>query len=184
MRELATYLLVLLAGVVIGCAVGYSRNEHPQKTETTVQTDTLILRDTVQVEKPVVVRKKITDTLLVEVHDTLRVNDTLYVTLPRELKVYSSDEYYAEISGYRPSLDYIEVYQKTTTISKTETVKEKKNSIAFGVEAGWCITPSVPIYLEYSRSLHKNVELNAGVFRDLVLNENGFKVGINAHIGW
>ena len=149
-----------------------------------IVTDTLVVRDTVTIEKPVYISRKVTDTMLVSVTDTLRLKDTLYVAIPKEVKVYANEDYYAEVSGYQPSLDYLEIYQKNVVISKTEIPKEKKNRLAFGVEAGWCRTFSAPVYLEYSRKLHRNVELNAGVFRDLVIQETGFRVGVNANISW
>ena len=176
------HLAVLIVGMVAGMLLCRTFFVPERIVET--QVDTIVVRDTHIVEKPVYIRKKITDTILVAVRDTLRERDTLYVAIPKEVKVYANEDYYAEVSGYQPSLDYLEIYQKTTTISKTERVKEKNNRLALGVEAGWCQTFSVPVYLEYSRKLHRNVELNAGVFRDLVIQETGFRVGVNANIGW
>lgn len=148
------------------------------------QIDTIFVRDTIRIEKPVYIRKKITDTMLVAVTDTLRLRDTLYVPIPKEVKVYANEDYYAEVSGYQPNLDYLEIYTKTTTISKTERVKEKNNRLAFGVEAGWCQTFSVPLYLQYERKVHRNVSVYGGVFRDVVRQENGVRLGANANIGW
>lgn len=173
-------VIVLLVGMVIG----WLCRPINVKDTIVVQKDTIIVRDTLTIEKPIPVKVTQKETLLVAVTDTLRVKDTLYITLPKEVKVYANKDYYAEVCGYQPSLDYLEIYQKTTTISKTETVKEKKNYLSAGVEVGWCINPYTPIYLEYSRMLHKNVRMKAGVFRDLVKQENGVRFGIEAQIGW
>ena len=174
--------VTLIVGMVAGMLLCRTFFVPERVVET--QIDTIVVRDTHIVERPVYIRKKITDTMLVAVTDTMRLRDTLYVPIPKEVKVYANEDYYAEVSGYQPSLDYLEIYQKNVVISKTEIPKEKKNRLAFGVEAGWCQTFSVPVYLEYSRKLHRNVEINAGVFRDLVIQETGFRVGVNANIGW
>lgn len=175
-------IAIFIVGIVAGMLL--CRQCYAPERMAEIVTDTLVVRDTVTIEKPVYISRKVTDTMLVSVTDTLRLKDTLYVAIPKEVKVYANEDYYAEVSGYQPSLDYLEIYQKNVVISKTEIPKEKKNRLAFGVEAGWCRTFSAPVYLEYSRKLHRNVELNAGVFRDLVIQETGFRVGVNANISW
>lgn len=183
MKKIVIYIAIALLLVLVGYLLGGSRCRVPSNT-IVVQKDTIVVRDTHIVERPVYIRKKITDTMLVAVTDTLRLRDTLYVPIPKEVKVYANEDYYAEVSGYQPSLDYLEIYSKQTTITQTERRKEKKNRLAFGIEGGWCQTLSAPVYLEYSRKLHRNVELEAGVFRDLVIQETGFRVGVNAIVGW
>lgn len=175
---------ILLTAIGIALCMLFNRTFFEPERIVETQRDTIIVRDTLVVEKPIPVKVTQKETLLVEVTDTLRVKDTLYITLPKEVKIYANDDYYAEVSGYQPSLDYMEIYQKHVVISKTETVKEKKNYLAVGMDASWCIKPSIPIYLDYTRVLHKNVALRAGVFHDLVIQETGFMVGVNANIGW
>lgn len=174
--------VTLIVGMVAGMLLCRTFFVPERVVET--QRDTIVVRDTHIVERPVYIRKKITDTMLVAVTDTMRLRDTLYVPIPKEVKVYANEDYYAEVSGYQPSLDYLEIYSKQTTITQTERLKEKKNRLAFGIEGGWCQTFSAPVYLEYSRKLHRNVELEAGVFRDLVIQETGFRIGVNANVGW
>ena len=176
------YILLTAIGIALGMLINRTFFEPERIVET--QRDTTIVRDTLLVYRPVPIKVTQKETLLVEVTDTLRVKDTLYVTLPKEVKIYANNDYYAEVSGYQPSLDHLEIYQKTVVVSKMEIPKEKKNYLAIGVEAGWCIKPYTPIYLEYSRMLHKNIVFNAGVFRDLVREKNGMRVGIKAQIGW
>lgn len=176
------YILLTAIGIALGMLINRTFFAPERIVET--QTDTIVVRDTHIVEKPVYISRKVTDTMLVAVRDTLRERDTLYVAIPKEVKVYANEDYYAEVSGYQPNLDYLEIYQKNVVISKKEIPKVKKNYIAVGMEAGWCQTFSAPVYLEYSRKLHRNVEINAGVFRDLVIQETGFRVGVNANIGW
>lgn len=117
----------------------------------------------------------------IEYRDSIR-----YIVLP-------SESYHTKINnieifhhGIKSEIDSVNVdyYNKIMYVSQTERTKEKKNYIAVGVEAGWCNTASIPIYLEYSRLLHKNIEFNARVFHDLAIRQTGFRAGVNANIGW
>ena len=181
LKTCSVAIVLLLVGMVIGWLC------RPVNDDDTilVQRDTILVRDTLVIDKPAEVKTEyVAERILVEVRDTLWLHDTLFVQLPMQKKFYKEDTYYAEVSGYNPNLDYLEIYQRTITITKTETPKEKRNHLAVGMDASWCIKPSIPIYLEYTRKLHRNVEFNAGVFHDLVLGETGFRFGVNANIGW
>ena len=61
--------------------------------------------------------------------------DTVAIPVPIEQRTYTDDRtYFAKISGYHAALDYIEVYQKTTTVTNTI---ERKPIV--------CIGPSVSL---------------------------------------
>lgn len=107
-----------------------------------------------------------------------------YVVLPRQYYFTSTEDVEIWHSGIDSTIDSLNVVRKAANITNTYKPKEKKNRLAFGIEGGWCQTFSAPVYLEYSRKLHRNVELEAGVFRDLVIQETGFRVGVNANIEW
>lgn len=136
MKNIKDILIVaaLLVGVwLTGYIIG--RN-HLFETMSQNQIDTLVRHDTIKVEGPLEIRRiKTTDTLIVPITDTLRVHDTVYLVLNRQIKEYRDSLYYARVSGYDPSLDYIEVYPTTTTISKTETIV-KNSSLRYGVDFG------------------------------------------------
>ena len=183
MKRVVTYVIIGALLLIIGYILGRSRDNAKEDT-ILVQRDTTIVRDTVEIEKPVPVKVTQKETLFVAVTDTLRIKDTLYITLPKEVKVYANEDYYAEVSGYQPNLDYLEIYQKQTTITQTERLKEKKNRLAFGIEGGWCQAFSVPLYLQYERKVHRNVIVYGEVFRDLVIQETGFRGGVYANIEW
>lgn len=148
----------LLVGVwLIGYIIG--RNHIPSTVEK-VQIDTLVRHDTIRIESPVEIRSiKTTDTLIVPITDTLRVCDTVYLVLNRQTKEYRDSLFYARISGYDPRLDFIEVYPRTTTISKTETVVQKPSAWRYGVTVGldygmmWgkYITPNVGAEIGYKK---------------------------------
>lgn len=135
--KLFAIMIIAIIVVIIGSYhLGYQigMRHAPERVVTTC--DTLIRVDTIVHEKPVYVRQKVVDTMLVAVRDTLRLSDTTYIALPRTEKVYADSTYKAIISGYRPTLDYIEVYPRTVTISTTETVYRNISRWSLGISAG------------------------------------------------
>ena len=62
--------------------------------------------------------------------------DTTFVEIPVpvEVKTYEDSTYRAQVSGYRPALDWIETYAKTTTI--TQYIERPAPRWSFGLTAG------------------------------------------------
>lgn len=123
--------LLLLSGYFLG-----RRTARATESECIVQVDTLRIRDTVLVDKPVPVEVRVTDTMLVAVADTVVVNDTVYLSLPRETKVYGDSTYTAQVSGYRPELDWVEVYPQTVYVTKNVITKDISRW-GIGLQAGY-----------------------------------------------
>ena len=98
--------------------------------------DTVILRDTHIVDRPVYVRRYTRDTILARVRDTIMVKDTAFVALPRETIVYQDSTYRAEVSGYQPSLDRIEIFQTSRVITSESVVIPKAKRWGIGVQVG------------------------------------------------
>ena len=182
-KDIIIGVLLIVLGFVFGLIC---RPEH-FRDEVKMLTDTLVVIDTHIIEKPVPVKVVHKETLMVAVHDTTYVNDTIYVPIPIERKTYKGEDYFVEISGYKANLDRIEVYPKTKVISKTETTTQTVthcNRLRLGIEASYYSTPFIPIYLEYERMLHRNIGINAKIFYDIPTRLYGVSVGINAQIGW
>lgn len=118
---------------------------------------TLIVYDTIREERPVEVQRipvgyEITPVGLVadleqkvstlvglvdsmEQNPTIIVRDSLvYVQIPIEQKVYQGEQYKLGVSGYKPNLDYIEIYQQT------QVVQPKPKRWSIGVQAGYGMT--------------------------------------------
>ncbi len=142
-----TFLLLLLLYTGIGFVLGYKVGRKPPQTIEKVRVDTTVVFDTIVRERPVYV------TSYVERWDTLEVetilHDTVRVELPIERKVYEEDSLYrAVVSGFRPSLDTLIVWPKTTTITieKTNTIQPSK--WGFGAAAGpsVLVTPGGKVY--------------------------------------
>lgn len=139
------YKYWLIAGLVfIGLIIWlnialYKIREYRANEGKVIRDTTIVVKlDTIKINKPIYISQKVIDTLLVPITDTLRQNDTLYVPIPRTQKEYAKDSLYKVlISGYKPSLDYIEVYPKTITNTITNTVYRKPSKIGFGLTAGY-----------------------------------------------
>lgn len=103
-------------------------------------TDTLIVRDSIRIDHFIEVAKKVTDSIFVAVADTVRITDTLYMALGRETKEYSSEHFRAQVSGFSPSLDWIDIFPETKTITNTTILKEKPKRWGIGIQAGYGIS--------------------------------------------
>ena len=181
MKKILPYIIVIVLGMVIGwlCRGHF----HADKTPI-VQNDTIVYRDTIRESYPIEISKEVVRTEYVVVRDTLRIKDTLYLSLPMERRVYGSDDFYAEVTGYKPSLDYIEVFPKTRVVTERIVEKRKMNSLSAGVELGYMSALSIPIYLEYERMLQKNVGIYGQINYDLPTRQFGIGIGAKASIGW
>ena len=91
----------------------------------------MILYDTIRPE-PIVKTVRVVDSIPIIVEKPIYINsvdtlikiDTFY--LPREQKFYKGEEYEAWVSGYRPELDSLRVFQKTTEITITPNLPPTK----------------------------------------------------------
>ena len=144
MKKILIYIAIVILSFVIGLLC---RPQHIRESIERI-TDTVVVIDTQVIEKPVLVERTHKESLLIQVRDTVRIKDTVYISLPMESKTYKGDGYMAIVSGYKPSLDRIEVYPKTKVIreSITQTVT-KRNRLALGIEANYIYTPYIPVYL-------------------------------------
>lgn len=178
-------IIIALSILVIGFIIGLLCRPKQYTEATTNERDTTYVTDTHTIEKPVPVTKIIRDTILVPVTDTLRLRDSVFIALPKETKTYKGEEYYAEVSGYRPSLDVIQVYPKTEVISETRReIVRHKNYLSVGTEVGYVSSIHNYIYFEYDRMLHKNISLYGKFCYDLPTGYKGVVVGVKAQIGW
>jgi hypothetical protein len=139
-------LLIIFIIVLICLKCCHSNN----KKEESIRTDTItiIKRDTITIIKPQPV---------IQYRDRI-IRDTLYsidsipvpINVPIEVKIYQDSNYKAIISGYRPQLDSISIFNKNQihTINKI-TYKTKK----------WNISPAIGFgYGLY----HKRVDMYVG----------------------
>lgn len=125
------YIIIIFILIILNL---YQYNHNNNRIEInnveTIRQDTLIVRDTLKFykPKPIYVKSEL---------DTLYINDTTFIELPKETKVYRDSTYEARISGFQPNLDHISVFPKTTYIT-TEKVSyiEKKKHFHHGIQLG------------------------------------------------
>lgn len=183
MRKIIPYLAIFLIGAVAGLWLCRMFHNGVPERIVEVQRDTLYVRDTISIEKPKMVRYEVRDTMYVAVRDTTRIHDTLYVSLPYEVKTYKGEDYYAEVSGYNPSLYYLEVYPKREVVTRTEKVYNR-NELSLGMEIGHSTILYIPVYLQYDYAIRRNLGVYGRVFYDFPRMSWGLSVGTKVKVGW
>lgn len=138
MKRVLIILFAILAGAFLGEWLGYKRFSaqiQPPK----VITDTLVIHDTFVYRKPVYHTKRVIDTVLFAVTDTVQVRDSVFIPLPIEQRVYEDSTYRAVVSGWRPSLDTISVFRSTIVVDRVQEVKLRPRW-SIGLQAGVGLT--------------------------------------------
>ena len=144
-------VLMVVSGVLLWSDL-HRRDTTPTTVVKTVR-DTIILHDTITAYKPVPFNVYVVDTMWVPV--TVNKTDTVWAQLPRTAKVYQDSTYRAVVSGFRPSLDTISVYQRTKVITVTNNVRIPPPRWSWGVQAGLgvnatgSLTPYIGVGIQY-----------------------------------
>lgn len=143
-------LVVIFAGIAV-CA--FWCGQIADKTKIEYVTDTVVVTDTVFVETTIVDSTfvgRVTQIVpvrgvdscsndIVVVSGVPPDSDSIVIDIPIQQKVYETAYYKAFVSGYKPELDSISIYQKTKTVTNTivERVKPKRWCGVVGVGAGY-----------------------------------------------
>lgn len=149
-RDILIILAVIFALFVVWQKVPRRTAIEYLPADTVIRVDTV--RDTLRIPKKIYLAR--VDTVWLEVPaDTIKVQ----VLVPIERKTYQTDDYKAEIEGFRASLVSMEVYPKTTIITRTEVRKEPtRPKWGIGIQAGCGIpingrpAPYVGIGVQYN----------------------------------
>jgi hypothetical protein len=139
--------LVVAVSFLIGCRYGRKTARIEPETKIIRDTVSCTIYDTAVFERPVYRVSYVTDT--VATYFTTIEHDTVLVNVPIERKVYEEDSlYHAVVSGWRPSLDTLIVWPKTTTITIREQVRAPAPRLFFGITAGpsALVTPNGKVY--------------------------------------
>ena len=134
--------VIALALIAVAFLLG-RRSVKPEIVEIH-RTDTVVVRDTVR--ETVLVPKiryltRVDTVLLLVPGDTVKVP----VLVPISRKVYEGEDYRAVVSGFRASLDTLDIFRKTQTVTNTVVqrveVPGKPKRWGLGVSAGYALTP-------------------------------------------
>lgn len=135
-------VVIALALISVAFLLG-RRSVKPEIVEIH-RTDTVVVRDTVRetVLVPKVRYLTRVDTVLLPVPgDTVEVP----VLVPISRNVYEGEDYRAVVSGFRASLDTLDIFRKTQTVTNTVVqrveVPGKPKRWGIGVSAGYALTP-------------------------------------------
>lgn len=132
-KNLVITVLSLLLALSITFQYLYHSNRN--SVENSLKTDTITITkiDTVTVIKPVIQYRYITQVIT----DTLYNTDSIKVPvqIPIESKTYQDSAYRAVVSGYRASLDTIQIYPIHTYTTITNIITKQKR-FNIGVQAG------------------------------------------------
>ena len=127
--------------ILILCFLCFLTARHTKKAEVgfICKTDTFIRVDTIRDSIPYPVYETVIQTVpeLFPVYITLggdTIREPVYIPVPITQKEYRTEDYRLSISGYKPNLDYIEIYRKTEQITK---VVDRRFGI--GITAGYGI---------------------------------------------
>lgn len=133
-----TPILYIVAVAILALSFGLGRyTAKPEMImEERERIDTLVIRDTITHHVPQYVHRHTRDTIRIPIREV--VHDTVSVYIPRETKIYEDARYRAEVSGYEPSLDRIDIYAQTQVVTKDVTqVVKKKTHWGIGISAGY-----------------------------------------------
>lgn len=135
---------VVIALALIAAAFLLGRRSVKPEIVKIHRTDTVVGRDTVRetVLVPKVRYLTRVDTVLLPVPgDTVEVP----VLVPISRNVYEGEDYRAVVSGFRASLDTLDIFRKTQTVTNTVVqrveVPGKPKRWGIGVSAGYALTP-------------------------------------------
>lgn len=192
MQKIFAYIGVMVLGVVIGCLLP---DYHFREEVKMLQRDTIVRFDTIRYSRlelvtnsnalkiPKIDVPKLTF-LDIEKVDTIYKDKVMYLTYPRESYYTKAKDVEIWYSGIDSTIDSLNVVQKTQNIKETQQAKVARNSISLGIEASYLTTPSLPIYLEYGRMFHKNVEMYGQIAYDLQSRQWGVGIGVELKFGW
>lgn len=192
MQKIFAYIGVMIVGVVIGCLLP---DYHFRDEVKMLQRDTIVRFDTIRYSRLELVTNsnalkipKIDVPKLafldVEKVDTIYKDNMMYLSYPRESYYTKAKDVEIWYSGIDSTIDSLNVVQKTQNIKETQQVKVDRNSISLGIEASYLTAPSLPIYLEYGRMFHKNVEMYGQIAYDLQSRQWGVGIGVELKFGW
>lgn len=135
----AALVVALIIILILGLKL--RRYNNPTQSKILIQSDTLYIKDTITIEKPIYISYTIIDTIAILVKDTTIIHDTTYINLPIEQRHYEEADYEAWISGYRPNLDSLKIFNTSTQIQNTYKV-QKPPKFSIGIQAGYGINYS------------------------------------------
>lgn len=131
-------VIIIVMHLVLFALLVFFLRHHKEVVEVEViKMDTIRITDTIVSVRPICTVKRVTDTLLIHSTDTLMRE--VVVSLPREERVYMDSTFRAVVSGYRPALDTMQIYQRNSVVKVIERKAPPRWSL--GLQGGVGVTP-------------------------------------------
>ena len=137
MKDILTALLGLLIAMSVSFILGRMWPCGDPGETPTPKVDTLYVRDTIRVAEPIVVTRRVVDSVLVPVTDTIRMRDTMYVWMERDQIRGEDSLSVVYASGILPHVDSVIHYTEKMVITKEIPVVEVRRARwGIGFQAG------------------------------------------------
>lgn len=172
MKKFIPYIVIVSLSVCLVFSISHRKEVIIEKH--TVDTITVIRIDTFIERFPHFISEKIVDTVFIE-----KTSENA-LKLPITQRYYNTDSYQAWVSGYRPNLDSINVFQKivTNTVNHTIIKEVYPKHIDWYLNAGSILidkkaAPYVGLNMKLKNDLV--IGVNAGVYEKEMFY--GFNIG-------
>lgn len=149
-------MAVVATAILIGFILGRTTRRKGPGEPISPQVDTLVILDTIKVTEPKYITRRVVDSVLIPVTDTIKMRDTLYVFLEREQVTWEDSLARVYASGIRPQVDSVIHFTQEMVITKEiPVVKIKKTRWGIGVQVGGGmgkdgLTPYVGVGVSYN----------------------------------
>lgn len=153
-KERIIYILVII--ILIGIIIFQRKDNTNYSYIETTTTDTLYVTDSIIIKEPQYINKYITH----HITDTLYSVDSVLVPvhIPIEQLTYSDStetyKYKAIISGYKPSLDELNIY---TTTPQYNTIQTKYKPYKWSLSIGASYQP-------FNKTIHPSINIGYNIF--------------------
>lgn len=158
MKQWIPYIVIAILAVCLALSLTHKKEIILEKH--TIDTVTIVRIDTIIERFPQFVSEKVVDTIFVE-----KVPEN-GLKLPITQRFYSNDSYQAWVSGYKPSLDSINVFSKIfeKTVTNTVTKEIYPKSIDWYLNAGsMFIDRKAAPYLGLSVKFRNGIMIGANI---------------------
>lgn len=186
MKKYIPYLVIFLIGALSG--MWGCRQYHFRDATKMVQRDTIVRYDTMRYSRLElealsfrldVPKVDVPDLAYLDVEkiDTIYKDNVMYISYPRESYYTKTED--AEIwhSGIDCTIDSLNVFRRTETITQTFVPKPKKHSISIGVGAQYCGHVRLPVQIEYAYNIKKWLSVYVYADYDIAFNQAGAGLG-------
>lgn len=193
MKKYIPYIVIFLIGAVAGMCL--HRPYHFRDATKMLQTDTIVRFDTVRYSRLELTTNscrldvpKIDNPRMVLIpadSATIIYRDSVrYVTLPRQYYFTETEDARIWHSGIDSRIDSLNVFHKTTSVTKVIQPVTKRNALFVGLEAAYMGSLYTPVYVGYEYSSRPWIAVYGRMEYDLMSQSWGGRMGFRFKLQW